>query len=404
MSKGGRRWEYLSALGLQHDPFLSPVAEQELNRVKTLEKFLEYFIMPMIQIDAQPADQLALEKLRTDRHVIVFGQPGAGKTTLRLALEAEYRRMFEKVLVVTLELSEPQAASQAQKDQFEQLAEALAIDLFVQVCERYNPLADKPSPEQLAALKRQIAFSGQGRVIDKMLDEPVDEMPFGIAAHWSMIGKRAIRYIPPAKELLKLLAEIQSSDENDYRPVGRQFLEESLQASRLWGFSEVVVLVDTVDQFDPAPEFMLDLIKPLLQGVDFWEQQNLLFKYFLPEDMKSHVHRFLKEARLRRYFVDATIIWDVENLLQLIQRRFEAAGSRHTQLGAFSGEEAATRLDQFILADAASPRDVLERINFFVQKISRHKQPASVDFEIKDIEFIEQEMARKHQADLPNKL
>jgi hypothetical protein len=176
--------------------------------------------------------------------------------------------------------------------------------------------------------------------------------------------------------LLDLLAQLESKpDQYRFPETGKVSLALALEAAQLWGFSQTVVLVDTVDPLNPDPPAMFSLIQPFFRETDFWKAHQVYLKMFLSDKLETLLSEFLDESNLQQDYEYARIVWDKANLSQVIQKRLEAAGSHLTSLGALASEEAASQLER-LLVDQSNPRDVLERIKIFFMKSQSIKNPA----------------------------
>ncbi|MBI5303746.1 MAG: hypothetical protein HY868_16540 [Chloroflexi bacterium] len=359
------RQTYLNTIGLQLDPFATPVAEQEISSVPTPADLFSYYtpspLSPLLE------NKNTFQTLRTARHIFVYGDPGSGKTTLRLAVEADCRTELDESLAVTYELSDDIPLPLTEKDHWRRLAKALAIDLFIQIAEQFNPLETSPTQEQIRALGQQILVGERHlqRLIRQILDQPAPNKPRGIASYWTSIGKSPVRYVAPSHQLLELVQLAQSSASNSSMATGIDLLQEGLDAARLWGFKRVLVLTDGVDARERKPDAMLALLLPLLDNLENWTDKPVYFKFFLPLELESVVTKHL--LKLPDAPFRTIIKWKDEFLLQLVVQRFRSAGSRYTSFDQLAGDGLKGNLDALILRSSnGSPRRMLRIISSLI--------------------------------------
>ena len=358
---------YLHNMGLSHDPFATPVAEQEISRLRG--GFYAYFVFPTL-----PGSQhISLQELRAAQHTLVFGEPGSGKTTLRLTLEADCRTVLDDTLVVSYIMGDDIDAALSFEEHGVRLAKAFAIDFFVQVVEQFNPLNPAPTEEQIYGLQNQIQQGGAHikRLIRRMLDDPFRDRILGLSAHWVGIGKAPVRYVSPSKKLLELLSTCLESPPHPLRN-GWEAVSDGLKISRSWGFKHTLTLIDGVDTRLRSTDEMLRLIEPLLKWMTKAETHGVYLKFFLPLEIKEIIIAFLrKEGLSSKAFLSIILDWEQESLQKLLKQRFRAANTRY--MGLNSLVESSTDLDQIVMSKArGSPRRLLQAIG---EIIDVHMKP-----------------------------
>ncbi len=357
------RTKYLREAGLSTDPFITPVAELELGLAQDIPTFYSFYSPPNLMTLSEQS--IRLQDLRQPQHSFVYGEPGSGKTTLRFALEAECRAVLADDLVVTYTLGEDVQAPLSAEDHGNRLARAVAIDLFIQVVERFDPRT-YPNAQQVEALKRQIAIGGVHlyRLIRTLIDSPRPKARAGLGTYWSFLGRSPVRYIPSSQSLLDLLNDCL----HDLVPVapvlqGWESVWQALAAARLWGFERALVLIDGVDTRDRDEQAMSELIRPLLAQLKIIQDRNLFFKFFLPPELQNLIAVFMQTISppLKFPALEAKIIWVGESLQQLLVQRFRSAGSYFTGFVDLTEKDFSSKVDDLIIEKAAgSPRRMLQ--------------------------------------------
>jgi len=379
---------YLDTIGLTKlDPFATPVAEQELalsvaprpslwvaplsegeSRTPTFFEFVSP--PPLSGLPAGQTIQQVLGVLREPRSAFLYGPPGIGKTTLRLALEADCRRRPDRILVIsyplTADLNEPPNL----EAHWSQLAEALAIDLFIQIVEQFSPLDPEPMPAQIDALRTQIRIGGHGlrRLAERILDEPEPEALVGLGLLWPAVDRPAVRRVVRSTALINLLhRSLQDDTPSLSSPVGEQAILAGLQATDRWGFQKAFVLVDGVDTRRRDHKFMLALIRPLLNALPKWESHHLFFKFFLPLELRTAVSTAIKRMTphlTSQPFESIIGPWNSSSLQKLLAERFRVGGSRRVGFGDLAVPELRGQLDGLLIQAArGSPRRLLQIIS-----------------------------------------
>jgi hypothetical protein len=346
-------------LDLSHDPFAFGVTEQELGGPPDAPYFFSYYVDPPA---LAPGGGSAISWLRESQRALVFGAPGTGKTALRLTLEAECRSTFggPKTLVVTYLLGDDFATPLSPAEHWQRLAQALAIDLLIQVIEQFNPLIAVPTDEQIVALRQQSAVAG--RRTQQLLTALATDPQAGLERFWPSLGRPAVRHIPSTPTLRNLLARVQAAPLEPPTSRGQDLLQEGLAVAHAWGFEQIFVLVDEVDARQREPAAMLALIQPLLDSLDDWEEVRLYFKFFLGAEMLPLFEPYATDEQisLLPQPVQAIIHWETGDLATLLLQRFTAAGAHLPGVDMLAGSGLTGRLNaSLVQAAEGSPRRLL---------------------------------------------
>ncbi|MFO3797057.1 MAG: hypothetical protein ACK8QZ_07200, partial [Anaerolineales bacterium] len=282
------RKAFLERLGFTHDPFETPIAEQELGRLK--QAFYAYYT-PFYS----PSHKDLLKVLRAPQHSFVYGSPGQGKSTLRLTLEADCRTVFDGTLPVTYLMEEVSPQEHGMR-----LTQALAIDLTLSILEQFNPLSPFPDSTQLEALKAILPAGGRtlSRFLDILTSETAEtDSLWGLSASWKYLGKVPVKYVelsPALQELLQRL-KIAFSAEISASP-GWEMFWKGIEAAQMWGFQQIFILVDGVDSRERNVETMLALLKPFFERLSLAKEKHLYFKFFLPTELKDPIEQMLRDS------------------------------------------------------------------------------------------------------------
>lgn len=385
------RSDFLQRHGFNHDPFETPVAEQELERLWQI--FYSYYT-PF----SGPAN--LLQELRQSSHASVFGTPGQGKSTLRLTLEAECRTVLDGTLAVTYLIGEDILKPLSLDEHGARLTLALARDLLVAILEQFNPLNPPPSVEQIKALQTLLVLGGPllARWLD-ILTSPLVEADslWGLSRYWPHVGKAPVRYVENSPALQILLKNLKSSPRDwSGRLATWETFWQGLEVGQAWGFKRILVLVDGVDSRNRTKEIMLALLEPLLQQLAAAEEKHLFFKFFLPANLKE-----LFESRCSSLYPHHIFCimmrWDIESLRRLLVQRLRAAAPNRRYTSFNHLAEKGLDLEQNVLqAAAGSPRRLLNIVNTLID-VHLLNQPQAPLFIRQDWE----ETLKILQEDLP---
>jgi len=380
------RLQFLESIGLAHDPFATPVAEQELKIEEIPPRFYSYFTSPSLAAQ----DQDIFQWLRASNHAFIYGDPGSGKTTLRLTLEADCRTRLDHTLVVTYNLGDDIPQPLSPEQHWERLARTLAIDLFIQIVEQFDSSQSNPPATTLRQLTN-LSHCHLRRVVNRILENPRPDSPAGLGAYWGLVNRPAVRYVPSSPRLLDMLQDALSESPCLPPPDGIELVNTGWDIAKQWGFKRAIVLVDGVDTRQRTVEWMLALVEPLLQSLAHWSEQAIFFKFFLPTELQNRAQDVL--ANLHLAYVTDKIVWDKESLRELLKERFRAAGSRKVGFDALEGEGLEGKLDELILESASgSPRRMLQIISALID-VHIARAPNEDKFTILDWEKMRQDWA-----------
>lgn len=353
------RLAYLKSIGLDHDPFATPVAEQETSSVEDIPVFYSYYLQPTFFSGNKEVSEKDLRQ--AEKNFFIYGEPGDGKTTLRLAVEAECRTRLEKTLVVSYLLGEDIKEPLTLEELGDRLAKAIAVDLFIQIIEQYDLFETPPSIKLIDVLCKQIALGGRhvSRLMRLILDNTIPNARAGIGAYWPAIGKAAVKYVPKTETVVDLLHKCLDEPAERSSLTGWDLVQQGIHTARLWGFKRILIMVDGVDTRHRTVKEMLALIKPLFEKLPGLAAQDIYFRFFLPTELQTMVERGLGIRRLSNYLYTPIIIkWRENALRRLLAQRFFVAGS-HLQGFEALAERNLDIDNKLVTAAKGSPRRLL---------------------------------------------
>lgn len=384
MTVNNPRLVYLQdVLGLSHDPFAAPVAEQELKRSGLKPYFFSYYTNPINPVFDKPL----IETLRQKRSALIFGQPGSGKTTLRYTLEAECRSVYDRTLVVSHEPGDRKKFPRTADAHWQQIAEELAIDLFIQVVELLDTFGT-PTPEQKKLLQSQMALVWKKRQLARtvallLADDFTQNYPDNdVSQLWPRLNRASVQHVNRSAKIVNLLKEIiPQLEETKAEQSGKTLLKNGLDAVKIWGFEKVYLLVDGVDAYHRNAKEMLSIITPLLDNFTYWQSQDLFFYLFLTEELEPFLREIycddLNNKGLTFPPICLTLEWNKETLIDLLHQRLRAAGSRLPSFDALTGENFDISLEDFLVkASQNSPRRLLKVVSALIDAHAQNQANA----------------------------
>lgn len=385
------RSHFIQQLQLAVDPFLTPVAEQELIRLKSL--FLDFFVpIPSSQGPLSPETLLQRDSID-----LIFGAPGSGKTTLRLALEAQSRSVITPTITIAYIFGE-RSPQLTKEEHLQLLLQSIAVDLVIHLIERFDPL-DPPNEQQIKALRTQVQTGGA--LLQRVLQAIVEgiesqslDPDWGIAHYWERLGKVPVRYVEGSKALGEFLAQL-ISEPSERVPIGMEGIEAALRTARLWGVVKMVILVDAVDTINLPANRLLDSLIPLFHLLRELKYP-LVFKFFLPIELLDSIQQYLRPAALPSDINLIIIKWNEQWQTELLRQRLRAAtfpkGPRYTSIDqlAVPGLDLSAKL---IAASRGSPRKLLQLVNrLFTIHAERSPRQAQALLTTEDWEQLQREM------------
>lgn len=402
------RQEFLRYSGFKWDVLAQPTAEQEygFTDVNTL-RIPEQTDTPPLErqtddippvfarayyVDPQYDDRRrgsVFDELRAPGHAFVYGKPGAGKSTLRLALETHLRAFPDATLAVTYEpgraVEEAVAAAlvaaehEAEKNRaladkvardahLRILTAALAVDLFIQIVEQFGYRQTPPTEKQNRALSSLIRTADPRlkQVIDRLIRGKDAADLWGFAWLWRRLDRPVVqpvvRTLPLRNWLMSLSETLDQHAHDPEEPLPAPAVwQRALDTARLWGFEHVYIMVDGLDTYWRRPSEMLTLFDPLLQLLPSLAAQNVSLKAFLPLELRSSVTRRLPACGVtpdQTHVID--LEWTDRRLQAVLLARYRAAGSRRLSLNDLVEPALHDNIDELLIeAAAGSPRRLL---------------------------------------------
>ncbi len=357
---------YLKKIGLAFDPFRASVAEQELGTSSEVPKFYTFYSSPELRTGDHKT--VSLRDLRQAQHAFIYGKPGAGKTTLRLNLDAACRTIFDQTLVVNDLLGEDVQAALTSDEHALRLARMMAIDIFIQFLEQYHP-SETPDQQLFPALLRLLDTGGMHlkRLVRSILADPRPEARAGIAMYWPIVGKSPVRYTAASDGMIRILKALLGAGEFDSPPQKPwEVVWAVRQAAQVLGFKRILVLVDGVDSRHRSRRAMLDLLSPLLEKLEACRQHQIFIKFFLPVELQQDVDGWLLTNQPEAFTTDlrATIQWTDDALKAVLIQRLAAAGGRLKGFDELAGMGLELDLDRRIITRASqSPRHMIQVVS-----------------------------------------
>ncbi|MCB0018624.1 MAG: hypothetical protein KDE09_12605, partial [Anaerolineales bacterium] len=339
---------------LKFDPFRDNRAEKELNESPEDPPFFRYYV--------DPDDGTLFANLMASPWFAVFGDEGSGKTTLRYRVEERIRHRTECVLVVGYNFGP------GTDDFLPRMVETMAVDLYVQLLERYSELGVNLTDEQIAKIAQfWITYLPSfARDLQRDIGSHSTQNLHGIASHWWTIWHRpVIRKIPltaARRQFMNSVSEYAvrspvSSDATDWE----NGFQQCLQLAHEIGFTGCSFLVDAnnVQEINKSHFFeLLQYLKDHETGINC--SIPLSARFFLPLAIKNELVSHAEQDILADKLPYAIIKWQDDALQHVIANRFRSAGSRFKEFNNIAETAFSSKLDQAMVNEARqSPRRLL---------------------------------------------
>lgn len=352
-----------------------PVAEQEVSASEDISHFYDYYL-PVATIGQ---NETATDWLRITKHQFIYGNPGSGKTTTRLNFELECRTVPDGTLATSIVFGQNVVDPLTLEEHINQMSQAIAVDLLIQVIEQLTPGSLPFKESQIALLRAQVRQGGTAlRRMLRSMAETVFENNYrdapglpgsraGLGYYWTRVGRYPVRYVTssePLKVLLHALLETDTAKPAHPHPAQSGFdaLWQSVAAAQAWGFQRIFALVDGVDMRARKPKDMHRLVAQLIEHLKTFQDKNIYLKMFLPLEVKPLIAKQIEQIPgLNSMVMDATIQWDQQTLRQLLIQRFRAAGSQTiNSLDVLASDDLEQGLEHAVIELAqGSPRRML---------------------------------------------
>ena len=336
-----------------------------------------FFVDPVYAGRAQGS---IFSDLRRSQSTLVFGRPGEGKTTTRLALEAHVRTQPERTLIVTYEPGKADSTPTLD-DHLTRLVEQVAVDLFVQVVEQFAYRTRAPNARQTAGMAWLALFGGQplDRVRDVLTRGQEPSAVWGFAELWRYLDRPIVRSVVRTERLRRWLSRLNACIAADAAPPlpPPERWQKAVGIVRSWGYRQIYVAIDGVDTWQRTPPAMMAVLDALLAETPHLARQRVYLKSFLPLELRPEVENKLAAAGLGAADCRLlTLNWERDRLEALIDARFRAAGSGRRRVGDLALTEAGDDIDALLIATADhSPRRLLTQLDQLLNVHLRRGEP-----------------------------
>ena len=368
----------LQTLGLDHDPFAFSAAELELQVKSADPPFLSYFV----DLPANASEESLLDNLKRPGHAVIYGAAGAGKTTLRYALEAHSRAMVNRILIVSQPTGKGKPGKTTSIPSLSAFLEALAVDLFVQTLEQFENLPALPDADLIQELGQfWLRFIPNFRrtVFRQIQEAQPTNAPSSISTWWRTWKRVVVQYTPWTEERRQFVeAALTAKIEKETAVPNLQAIKQGSELAYRLGYEHIYYLIDVADTSQLDIPRLLDQLRETGE----WETAvspalTISLKTFLPERLQEPLQRQNQfPAALISPSFSAIISWKDPQLFKaLIANRFRSAyaGSWIRGFEVLASQEIAAKLPDYLVEAADhSPRRLLQLIHLLINIHAAH--------------------------------
>lgn len=353
----------ISALGLEYNPFARSYSEGD----------------PAVEFDEIYVDYTPslLDRLHTPQSACVYADYGMGKTATRMALEFAVRSTYTTQPTLCLTYTpkpDVLATSWTLARHAVALARSAPAQLIAQVLERPDEythvLEDKTRHAALIRQARALPTGARRAVREAIIQQTTTN------AIWP--GElRTVRRMAPTEQWWTLARLIAAEVQNPGPTLVSW--QDVIDDARALGFADVFVLVDAIDENEIDRTALLQLVEPLLNATELFEEQHIFLKYFLPLDLHEVlVSSSINQKEVLTWPGEIVTIEEVppKRLEEMVIARLQAASASSVSIrsldwlgGTSLNESIQARLAQIA---RGSPRQMITLADALLQFHSDH--------------------------------
>jgi hypothetical protein len=310
-----------------------------------------------------------------DSPSVVFAPAGGGKSAFRVRLAYACRVEEDERRVFPISYTAPEPTAMSLGVHLEAILRSAAQELLLTLVYRPARFAildeagrqavrrvlDQNAPGLLRHFLPQIERAGGLIPLVETFDPSAARLPAPPSPYEVRALCAALERIPPVR---------------DIPPASQRFHDLIHLLLNVLDFEAVYLLVDGVDAFPETisePHTAMTVLKPLLERMDAWAEQQVFLKLFLPTELR----RALPRRRLTKRAKVAIIEWKPESLVKVLHTRLRAASrGEFDSLDAISAPSLRDAETELLAAVPPVPRELLVLINRAIIEHIRRAGPS----------------------------
>ncbi len=364
----------LERLGLEANPFEFANAEEELRHspywkaspkaqeTQPMLRFFDFFFFPPLKPlrteEGLPDKGSWFDWLLSPRSMAFLGEPGSGKSMIRLAFEAWVRTRRDLFLVSTVTLRPGQPVEEA-------IWESLQVDFVIQFLEKFAWLKEKEAIRATLEALLGRASGGCKRWLERIVHNAAQIEDLSV--FWPAQNRPIVQQVSVYPETISLLRTVLHETSSHPAPSkeGAGDLKNILSLIHQAGFTRIFLQVEIPNDTPEYREALMRFVEliPL-------EAKGEFARLYLPATFRD----WAEDQQTRHLKFAAFLVqWDTETLHRMLLHRVRASGGILARIGEMADprwrEEFEARLWQ---ESRGNPRAAMQLINLVLNNHQTH--------------------------------
>ena len=364
----------LERLGLEANPFEFANAEEELRHspywrvspdpqeTQPMLRFFDFFFFPPLKPlrtgESLPDKGSWFDWLLCPRSMAFLGEPGSGKSMIRLAFEAWVRTRRDLFLVSTITLKPGQPVEQA-------IWENLQVDFVIQFLEKFAWLQEREKVRAVLEALLARASGGYKRWLERIVHKGAQMEDLGI--FWPAQNRPIVQRVTVYPEAILLLKTVLQEIASRPAPSeeGAKNLKNMFSLIHQAGFPRIFLQVEIPDDTPESREALMRFVErvPL-------EAKGEFTRLYLPATFRDWV-----EEQQTKYlnFAAFLVQWNTETLHRMLLHRARASGGILARIGEMADPRWREKFEARLWQESrGNPRAAMQLLNLVLHNHQTH--------------------------------